>query len=64
MKDNTELIVGRGFRCNIAGKRARGKLQYEKGNWYLCQNSIQGGSCLDMLGYEFSWYVNNASNST
>jgi hypothetical protein len=51
-----ELKAGARVTCTIEGKEIRdAKLQYEKGEWYICQNEREGNSCEDKLGYKYSW---------
>lgn len=33
------------------------KIHKEDGDWYICQNERSGVSCVNKLGYEYSWVV-------
>ena len=37
------------------------KIQDEKGNFYICQNLMNGDECEDKLGYKYSWSVLDGS---
>lgn len=54
-----ELKAGARVTCTIKGTEIRdAKLQYEDGQWYICQNLKDGAYCLDKLGYKYSWVFN------
>ena len=48
---------GRRFSALINDVEAKGKICYEEGKYYLCQNVKSGSTCNNMLGYECSWIV-------
>jgi hypothetical protein len=37
------------------------KLHYEDGQWFICQNRMNGMSCINRLGYEYSWAINTGT---
>ena len=39
-----------------------GKIQVENNFVFLCQDHRNGSSCLDKLGYKFSWFAGDGSN--
>lgn len=53
----TEQHVGKSFTCFIKGNEVEGQIQFENGNFYLCQNVIAGMECTDKLGYNSSWFI-------
>lgn len=53
----TEEHVGRKFEAHVNGHKAKGKIQRHAGSYYLCQNTVRGMACPDLLGYEHSWAV-------
>lgn len=59
-----KLKVGARFRCKIEGVECEGRLQFECGRWYLCQNIKDGFSCIDKLGYKYSYTVLGAGYYT
>jgi len=34
-----------------------GKICYENGNYYVCQNIVAGAYCDNKLGYKYSWAI-------
>ena len=57
-----ELRAGMLFECTINGDKCEGKVQKERGKFYLCQNVASGSTCSDLLGYASSWVVGNGSD--
>jgi hypothetical protein len=55
MRDLQPSDHGRRFSATIMYTPTEGKLCIEKGRRYLCQNSVPGVSCLDKLGYTYSY---------
>jgi hypothetical protein len=51
---------GREITCNIRKQPITGKIQYEKGLYYICHNdeSFQGQNCRNKFGFKYSWTVN------
>lgn len=58
-----EKHVGKYFSANICSSKdlITGKIQKENGKFYLCQNVVSGSTCIDRLGYTFSWSVNKGN---
>lgn len=56
------------FEGNLIGTNiyfnVKGKVQVEKKQVYLCQNSANGISCNNKLGYNYSWLITNKINET
>lgn len=57
MRDLTQKDVGRKFSAIIAGISSEGKIQYDGGTYFLCQNERDGSSCKNKLKYKFSWAI-------
>jgi hypothetical protein len=53
----SDFKSGQGFKAIIDGVRCEGKVQVEYGDIYLCQNEKDGKSCVDKLGYQYSWGI-------
>ena len=54
--------VGQLVSCKISGRVIKeGRIQFWNGNYYICQNSCDGGPCYDKLGYKYSWNVETGS---
>ena len=45
------------FKATINGDLCEGKVQFENGEYYLCQNIHDGSDCKDKLGYNYSWQI-------
>lgn len=56
-KSYPKIIDGCDFSATIDGQPATGKVHYESGSFYFCTNnsSLDGESCCDKLGFEYSW---------
>ena len=52
---------GKRFECKIYGDSVEGRIQVEDEIAYLCQNIKDGMSCIDKLGYSFSWNVDSGN---
>ena len=61
--ERTNLLdcKGKRFSATILGTEVEGRIQVEEGYVFLCQNSRNGASCTDKLGYKYSWVVGNGS---
>lgn len=57
MRDLRPTDNGRRFSAKLQGIHATGKIRYEHGKYYLCQNEKRGNDCNDKLGYSHSWIV-------
>ena len=40
-----------------------GKLHYEEGHWFICQNIKCGQQCSNKLGYRNSWHIGYGSEA-
>lgn len=54
---------GKEFECRFKGAVIKGKIQYENGEFYLCQKLYDGKDARDKLGYSYSWCVGRGSKS-
>ena len=61
MRNLRKHDVGKKFTAEIQGVSVSGKIQFESGKFYLCQNEKNGASCSDKLGYKFSWTIGDGS---
>ena len=61
MRNLTKNDIGKNFTAEIEGVSVNGRIQFERDNFYLCQNEKNGSACSDKLGYKFSWVVCNGS---
>ena len=53
-----DLSKGDIVSCKIEEKFIpEGRIQVEKGAYYICQNHKRGSSCSDKMGYDHSWIV-------
>ena len=44
--------------CNIHDTFiSEGKIHFENGNIYICQNECDGNRCDNTLGYDYSWII-------
>lgn len=57
MRDLTQKDIGRKFSAIISGIPSKGKIQYDRGTYFLCQNERDGSACKNKLGYKFSWAI-------
>jgi hypothetical protein len=48
---------GTEFTAKIERVEVTGKIQFEDGKYYLCQNKKDGSDCKNKLGYKYSWIV-------
>lgn len=55
--DLTRDHQGSFFSCEINGIYTDGRIQWERGEYFLCQNIKEGNSCEDKFGYPYSWSV-------
>lgn len=46
---------GDSFTCIRNSVKVAGKIQFEGGHLFLCQDTIQGNECKDKLGYTCSY---------
>ena len=53
--------VGKRFIANIEEVRVQGKVQFENGEFFLCQSKRCGKDCLDKLGYRYSYSVEDGT---
>lgn len=58
-----KVAPGTKFTAKISGTEVKGKIQLEKGTYYLCQNVMDGSICRDKLGLKYSWYVGKGETS-
>jgi hypothetical protein len=61
MRNLTKNDVGKKFTAEIQGVSVKGRVQFESGRFYLCQNEKNGSNCIDKLGYKFSWTIGDGS---
>lgn len=61
MRNLTKNDVGKEFTAEIQGVPVSGRIQFESGSFYLCQNKKSGSNCSDKLGYKFSWTIGDGS---
>lgn len=59
--ENLLQCKGKKFKANINSLPAEGRIQVEEGSIYLCQNTRNGSSCEDKLGFEYSWCIGDGS---
>ena len=68
MKKVTELkpeYHGKKFRAIKDATPIKGKISYECGKYYFCQDKYDGVSCPDRLGFKYSWQASpTLSNSS
>lgn len=57
----TDNHVGSGFTGSINGTTLSGRIQKQDGTFYLCQNEKEGFSCMDKLGFSYSYSVENGT---
>jgi hypothetical protein len=57
----SELKVGMKirFKPSWALVDITGKVQKERGDWFICNNKVQGKLCKDKLGYKYSYWFND-----
>ena len=46
---------GRKVKWKISDKEGEGRIQVEEGDVFICQDSCNGHTCEDKLGYKYSW---------
>jgi hypothetical protein len=61
MRDLKPSDKGRKFTATFRENKVEGKIQYENGEFFLCQNKRCGKTCLDKLGYSYSYTVENGT---
>ena len=54
---------GNSFTAMINDQECNGKIQVENDRVYLCQNNMDGNTCIDKLGFEYSWNVDSGTPS-
>jgi hypothetical protein len=53
---------GTEFTAKIEQTEVTGKIQFEDGRYFLCQNKKDGTDCKNKLGYKYSWVVNSGTS--
>jgi hypothetical protein len=51
------VASGTEFTAKIERTEVTGKIQFEDGRYFLCQNKKDGTDCKNKLGYKYSWIV-------
>jgi hypothetical protein len=54
---------GTEFTAKIERTEVTGKIQFEDGRYFLCQNKKNGTDCKNKLGYRYSWIVGPGTSS-
>jgi len=54
---------GTEFTAKIERTEVTGKIQFEYGSYFLCQNKKNGTDCKNKLGYRYSWIVSDGTSS-
>jgi len=51
------LRVGTKVSCRIEGIKVEGKIQIENGEYFICQDKMDGDRAKNRLGYKYSWTI-------
>lgn len=54
---------GDAFYAIIDGIECVGTVQYQKGEYFLCQDNVDGSECDDKMGWEYSYTVHSGKSS-
>jgi hypothetical protein len=54
---------GTKFTAKIEQTKVTGKIQFEDGRYFLCQNKKNGSDCKNKLDYRYSWVVDSGTSS-
>jgi hypothetical protein len=52
-----DLRVGTKVSCKIEGTEVEGKIQIEDGEYFICQDRMDGDRAENTLGYKYSWVI-------
>lgn len=52
-----ETDEGKSFVCMWNEEKVEGKIHFENGEIFLCQNSLNGRDAVNKLGYNYSWVI-------
>ena len=52
-----EMDEGKSFVCMWNEEKVEGKIHFENGEIFLCQNSRNGRDAVNKLGYDYSWVI-------
>lgn len=52
-----ETDEGKSFVCIWNEEKVEGKIHFEDGEIFLCQNSLNGRDAVNKLGYDYSWVI-------
>lgn len=54
----TPDLIGAHVSCNINGMYIdNARIQYQGGQYYICQNYVNGASCADRFGFTYAWAI-------
>ncbi len=57
-----ETDEGKSFVCMWNEEKVEGKIHFEDGEIFLCQNSLNGRDAVNKLGYNYSWVITNSDD--
>ncbi len=57
-----ETDEGKSFVCIWNEEKVEGKIHFEDGKIFLCQNSLNGRDAVNKLGYNYSWVITNSDD--
>lgn len=57
-----EMDEGKSFVCMWNEEKVEGKIHFENGEIFLCQNSLNGRDAVNKLGYNYSWVITNSDD--
>lgn len=57
-----ETDEGKSFVCIWYEEKVEGKIHFEDGEIFLCQNSLNGRDAVNKLGYNYSWVITNSGD--
>jgi hypothetical protein len=58
-----ETDEGKSFVCMWNEEKVEGKIHFEDGEIFLCQNSLNGRDAVNKLGYNYSWVIITSSDA-
>jgi len=58
-----ETDEGKSFVCMWNEEKVEGKIHFENGEIFLCQNSRNGRDAVNKLGYDYSWVIITSSDA-
>lgn len=58
-----ETDEGKSFVCIWNEEKVEGKIHFEDGEIFLCQNSLNGRDAVNKLGYDYSWVIITSSDA-